>query len=112
VGAAIEEPVLAEILEAVDGAVRGGAGAAREDGNFRRLMPSVEQKQDPGAERLDPAEGLLEDPLHPSSLPSVEPKDYGHRGGSPELEWCLATSLVAQLVPSLDLSDPGSVQVI
>jgi hypothetical protein len=109
---AIEEPVFPEILEAVHGSVHGGASAACEDGNFRRLMAPMEQQQDPGAERLDPAAGLLEQPLHPSSLPSIDPKAYRHRGGSPGLECCLATSLVAQLVPPLDLSDPGSVQAI
>jgi hypothetical protein len=88
---------------------RDAAGHLGDDTGHNSL---VEQQEDPGAERLDPAAGLLEEPLHPSSLPSVEPKAYRHRGGSPELECCLATSLVAQLVPLLDLPDPGSVQAI
>jgi hypothetical protein len=111
-GASVDQAVLAEVLEAVDRPVDGGAGTARHLGNFRWLVPSVKQEQDPGAERLDAAAGLLEESDHSSSLPSVEPKDYVHPGGSPGLEWCLATSLVAQLVPLSDLSDPASVQAI
>lgn len=87
----LEELRLPQVLEAVD----GGAGSASENGNFRGLVASVKQQQDAGAERLDPAASLLEESLHPSSLRSVDPKAYRHPGGSPGLEWCLATSLAA-----------------
>ena len=48
-----------------------------------RLCAWGVHRPDPRAERLDAAAGLLKEPLHPSSLPSVEPKAYRHRGGSP-----------------------------
>ena len=96
------------ILEAVQRAIDGGAGTACHLGDDAGTTPLVEQKQDPGAERLDATAGLAEESHHPSSLPSVEPKAYGHRGGSPGLEWCLATSLVAQWVPLLEIfAAPG-----
>jgi hypothetical protein len=70
VRSAVEKPVLGAILEAVDGAVHGGAGAVREVRNPRRLLPSMKQEGDAGTERLDPAAGLLGDPRYPSSAVS------------------------------------------
>jgi hypothetical protein len=82
----VEEGVLAEILESVERAVDGGASAAGHLGDSAGDNPLVEQQQDPGAERLDAAAGLAEESHHPASLPSVEPKGYRHRGGSPGVE--------------------------
>lgn len=56
----------------MDGPVHGRAGASRDGGSRRRLVPLVKQQKDPRSERLDAAAGLLEEPLHPSPLPSVE----------------------------------------
>jgi hypothetical protein len=55
--ALIEERVLAKILEAVQRAVHGGAGAAHHLGDDAGDDPFVEQQQDSGARGLDPGCG-------------------------------------------------------
>jgi len=45
-------------------------------------------------------------------LPSVVPKAYRRRGGSPGCECLRANSLVTQLVPPLEIPAPGSLQSI